>query len=325
MRDISDDELVSVMVPVYFGEKYVVDCLESIRNQTYPNIELLISDDCSMDESFEVINDWVRIHKERFVRCEVSRHDQNVGISKNYNYLLKKAKGKYLKSIAYDDLFMEDAIEKEVGFLKDNPDDVAVYANAYIIKADDHYPLSKGKKYELFFCNKPNYQGEMSDALFNGSFIPAPTVMLKMETLEKYGFYREDLAFEDWEYWLRITTGGGNIGYLDHPVVGYRMLEFSASHFGTGKDEEARYKTTIESEIKILDNYKDKVNNSSMDAYWNRTLKFCIDRGYDGIIKDINNNVSFCMQPMTRLMLVSKRMGVYKILKKIWFQTKHGR
>lgn len=324
MRNMNT-ELVSVMVPVYNGEKYVLDCLESILSQTYPNIEVLISDDCSKDGSFEIITDWVNRNKNQFKRCEAFRNAKNMGISKNYNCLLKKAKGKYLKSIAYDDMLMEDTIEKEVEFLIENKSVAAVYANAYIIGADDHYPLEEKERYDLFFEEEPKYQGKMADKLFRGSFIPAPTVMLKAETVERFGLYREDLAFEDWEYWLRITTGGGVIGYIDCPIVGYRMLEFSASHFGIGKEEEERYQTTIDSEILILNNYKDKVDDSGMDEYWNRTLKLCIDKGYDGIIDNIQKNVTFKIQPITRLMFISKKMGMYNILKKIWMVAKHGR
>lgn len=323
MRSIND-ELASIMVPVYNEENYIEDCLNSIYSQTYRDIELLIANDCSTDRTLEIIREWIDKHKERFVECKVFQNKTNLGISKNFNLLLREARGKYLKSLAGDDMLMPDAIEKEVGYFKENPDADIVYANALMIGPQDRYPLDRLKTFKYFFETVPQYENGIAEALFKADVIPAPTVMLVSRTIERFGLYREDLVFEDWEYWLRLATSGGTIGYMDYPVVGYRELEISGSHYGKGREEEKRYNRIIDSEVRLLNDYKDKVKDASMDGYWNRTLKLCIDRGYKNTIKSILKSQKIRLEPVTRMMLVSYRLHLYRYMSRIWMRAKHG-
>lgn len=319
-----NQELVSVMVPVRNEEDYISDCLNSIFSQSYQNIELLIGEDCSTDNTLEIIQSWVKEHSSRFVRCEVFAHEKNYGITKNFNSLLKMAKGKYLKSIAGDDIIMPDGIKDEVEFYCHNPETDILYANAYIIHACDKYPLKNTENYKLFYDKIPVYEDGLTEALFRGDVIAAPTVMLTDQTIKKFGLYDETLAFEDWEYWLRVATGDGNINYLNSPVVGYRKLEFSDSHHGKGKEEEKKYNRILESEEKLLLKYRPLMKNKSMDEYWNRTLKYCIDRDYNQTVKTILKTKEFNLDPRSKLMVFSYRTHTYWLTSKIWMKIRHG-
>jgi alpha-1,3-rhamnosyltransferase len=80
-----EQPLVSVRVITYNSSKTVIETLDSIYNQTYPNIELIISDDCSKDDTVAICREWVNQHKERFARTEILTVPQNTGVSANIN------------------------------------------------------------------------------------------------------------------------------------------------------------------------------------------------------------------------------------------------
>ena len=176
----------------------------------------------------------------------------------------------------------------------------------------------------MFYDKIPVYEDGLTEALFRGDVIAAPTVMLTDQTIKKFGLYDETLAFEDWEYWLRVATGDGNINYLNSPVVGYRELEFSDSHHGKGKEEEKKYNRILESEEKLLLKYRPLMKNKSMDEYWNRTLKYCIDRDYNQTVKTILKTKEFNLDPRSKLMVFSYRTHTYWLTSKIWMKIRHG-
>lgn len=98
-----DFPLVTIIVITYKSADYVIDTLESISQQTYKNIELIISDDRSPDNTLEICESWIEKHKNRFSNTIVTKTDRNGGICYNYNNGLKMATGKWIKYIAGDD------------------------------------------------------------------------------------------------------------------------------------------------------------------------------------------------------------------------------
>ncbi len=108
--------LVSVVVPCYNHEKYVKETIESIINQTYKNIELIVIDDGSKDNSVQVIQEMADKHGFTFV------HRPNKGLSATLNEGIRLSKGKYFCAIASDDILMLEKIEKQVTFMEANPE-----------------------------------------------------------------------------------------------------------------------------------------------------------------------------------------------------------
>lgn len=105
--------LVSVVIPMFNHERYIVQCLNSIASQRYNRIELLIIDDGSTDESFTAASKWLDRHCSRFERCEI-RRQPNKGIPRTLNTLIEVSHGKYIYLIASDDMAAPDAISKLV-------------------------------------------------------------------------------------------------------------------------------------------------------------------------------------------------------------------
>ena len=112
--------LVSVIVITYNSAQYVLQTLESIKRQTYKNIELIVSDDRSSDNTISICKDWVIENKHIFRNVKVLQTPSNGGICHNYNYALQQANGEWIKYIAGDDILEDNCIERFVANIKPN-------------------------------------------------------------------------------------------------------------------------------------------------------------------------------------------------------------
>src|SRR5690606_12047202 len=106
--------LVSVVVITYNSAKYVLATLESIKAQTYQNIELIVSDDCSNDDTVEICRSWMVENCERFIRTELITTEKNKGIPANCNRGVTASQGLWIKIIAGDDLLLPNCISHNV-------------------------------------------------------------------------------------------------------------------------------------------------------------------------------------------------------------------
>jgi glycosyltransferase involved in cell wall biosynthesis len=106
--------LVSVCIPAYNNAAYIKDTIDSVLHQTYPNLELVICDDKSTDNTVEVIE------KIKDDRIKLYKNEKNLGMSGNWNHCLSKCSGDFIKLICADDMLAETALEKEVNALIQN-------------------------------------------------------------------------------------------------------------------------------------------------------------------------------------------------------------
>lgn len=131
MSDTSET-LVSIGVPVWNGENYLREALDSIARQTYRNLEVLISDNGSADATEAIAREFVR----RDSRFSYVRHAENLGASANFNYCVHNTSGSLFKWVAHDDLIEESYVEKCVGALSADPDAVMAYTHTVKIDAE---------------------------------------------------------------------------------------------------------------------------------------------------------------------------------------------
>ena len=89
--------LVSVFIVTYNSSDYIIEALDSVRNQTYPNIELVVSDDCSTDNTVPLVKDWMKSYGSCFSRTEIVVAPKNQGIPSNYNRAVNACHGEWLK------------------------------------------------------------------------------------------------------------------------------------------------------------------------------------------------------------------------------------
>ena len=216
-----DQPLVTVISLCYNNGRFVVQGLESVRNQTYKNIQHLIADDCSQDDSVAVIEEWIRKHN---YKCTFIKRAKNLGICKGLNELLKLAKGKYFSGVS-DDVWLPEKTERQVQILENSPEEVGVvYSNTFQI---DEY----GNELPGMGIQDPKailvpHEGFMFDRLWEENRIPALTALTRRECFTQVGTYDENLYFEDWDMWLRISRKFRFV-YDNKPSAKYRIISTS--------------------------------------------------------------------------------------------------
>jgi alpha-1,3-rhamnosyltransferase len=108
--------LVSIVIITYNSAKYVLETLESVKAQTYEKIELVISDDCSTDDTVEVCQRWIEENKDRFIATKIVTVAKNTGVAPNCNRGVRASKGEWLKLCAGDDLLLPECIQDNLQF-----------------------------------------------------------------------------------------------------------------------------------------------------------------------------------------------------------------
>src|SRR2546423_132834 len=196
-----DRPLVSVLVVCYNHARYVEECLDSVLNQTYENIELIIIDDSSQDDSASVIQRWLVTNN---FTATFFRHHQNTGICKTFNAALQRANGVYICVLAADDVYLPHKIEDQVRILENLPTKVGVvYSDAWQMDANGNPLAEKFIEAHRRFQVMP--EGNLFSVLLEGNFIPALATTIRRECFETVGPYDEELVYEDFDMWLRIA------------------------------------------------------------------------------------------------------------------------
>jgi glycosyltransferase involved in cell wall biosynthesis len=211
--------LVTVMALCYNHERFVLECLESIRAQTFQDFRLIITDDASTDRSAELISGWIGRHRPD---ATFIRHTQNRGLCATLNEALTTVSTKYLAKIATDDLWMPEKLERQSTIMESLPDKVAVlYGDAYQIdEAGTLLPERFLKAYRIV-GDPPT--GDLFPRLVQRNFIPSLTTMIRMDCLREVGGYDERLAYEDWDMWLRISQRY-EFAFFDYVSAKYRIV-----------------------------------------------------------------------------------------------------
>ena len=111
------DPLVSIVVATFNSSSTIIETLDSIAAQTYRNIELIVTDDCSKDNTVEKVQKWDIQNRNIFVDCKIITHPINTGVSPNFNRGVLASSGIWVKTIAGDDTFRPDAIQKYVEYV----------------------------------------------------------------------------------------------------------------------------------------------------------------------------------------------------------------
>jgi glycosyltransferase involved in cell wall biosynthesis len=126
---------VSIGLPVFNGDRYLADVLECLLSQSYPHLELIISDNASTDKTAEIC----QVYKSRDSRIQYIRHAKNRGAAWNYNQVVGLAQGEYFKWAAHDDLYHPEFLLKCVSVLDQNPDAVLCYSHIADIDDGGHF------------------------------------------------------------------------------------------------------------------------------------------------------------------------------------------
>jgi glycosyltransferase involved in cell wall biosynthesis len=216
--------LVSVICLSYNHEAYVVEALNSVINQTYPNIELLIADDYSTDHSVGKIQDWLKNHPNVFFLA----NEKNFGNTKTFNQLAKKARGEFIIDLAADDILLPNCIEKQVNAFQNSN-----YKNLGIVYGNLVEINENGNFIRNYYTEEDHPEsGDIYKMVVGRTTkICSVSSMIKKSVLEKLGYYDENLAYEDLDLWIR-TSRDYEFEYIPEILAKKRVLSHSlSSHF----------------------------------------------------------------------------------------------
>lgn len=224
------EPLVSVVVITYNSSKYVLETLDSIQAQRYGNIELIVTDDCSPDNTVEVCQKWIEQNKGRFGRTELITVEKNTGISGNCNRGLYAARGEWVKVIAGDDLLEEDCVSEYVSFTQSDPSIryVSCKITVFSEKERKHEPVSAP---DSFF--QVGAERQLRYLLAKGNFIVGASVFLHVASTRELGGFDERFPMiDDYPLFIKICGAGYKFHLLDKPLVRYRVHEGNISLSG---------------------------------------------------------------------------------------------
>ena len=219
--------LVTIGIASYNNAHYIEQMLDSVRNQTHPLVELVVVDDCSTDNSVEVITNWLARtnYPATFIR-----HERNQGIVRTFSDCRAHSHGEYVSWVGSDDVLHPTmAAETVAEFERQGTDCGAVYGDCQIID-------SKGKViapsflqfFDPSFADNPP-QGNLIVPLLKGFYLPALTTTIRHSALDKVGEYDLSLYSEDLDMWLRLSRHF-RFAYLPGSLGGYRVHNASAIH-----------------------------------------------------------------------------------------------
>jgi len=222
---MQNDCLVTVICLCYNHAEFVEEALNSVINQTYKNIELIIADDYSTDNSVQVIKNWLKTYPE----IAFISNNKNLGNTTTFNKCLKLAKGNYIIDLAADDILLPETIEKQLrGFA------TSVFKNVGIVYGNMEL-ISNDKRHLDFFLPVDSHHkrinsqplGDIYIGLLNGNnSMGAVASMVKREVFDTLNGYDENLCYEDYDFWIRASRIF-SIDYIDYILIQKRILEDS--------------------------------------------------------------------------------------------------
>ncbi len=214
---------ISVVMPVYNGEEFLTEAIESVLNQTYKDFEFLILYDKSSDSSFEIIQKYVVLDSRvKLVEC------QGTGILGALNKGIKLSKGDFIARMDADDICLPERFKKQIKYMKEG--DLDICGGDFII--------INNNKTSIKHVKVPKTKSEIILTMgFNVPFAH-PTVMMRKEFLSKnkllFGLNGKKYA-EDLDMWIVMLSKGAIFGNLNEEVLKYRMLKTSLSRVNSKK------------------------------------------------------------------------------------------
>lgn len=235
----SELPLVSVIIPCYNHEKFIQESIQSVMDQTYSRMELIVIDDGSKDNSVQKIEEMRSACESRFEHFQFIFRE-NRGLSRTLNQGLSLAHGDYFSTVASDDIMLPEKTVTQLDVFKKDPLITAVFgAHQYIDDESKVVSVKKGAYREFSF----------QEIFYHQHDIPASSQMIRLSSLRDIGGYNENTKVEDWDLWLRLTESGAKLVYIPDVIVGYRMHDNNLS-----KDKSLMFNEVFN----IVQRYKDK-------------------------------------------------------------------
>lgn len=215
---------VSVVVITYNSSKTVIDTLNSIKNQTYPNIELIITDDKSNDNTIKICEDWLKVYGDRFVNYKLLKSEINTGVAGNNNRGMRATTCEWIKTIAGDDMLVPTALDEFVSYIDENPDVRVCMSNLELFSNEGPIPLQVYNDYDYCYnCLSEPYDLQLK-RIKRELKLAGPGLFIQRSLFNEIGGFSEEYPLgEEWPFYYKIIKGGNRIYAIDKKLVLYRI------------------------------------------------------------------------------------------------------
>lgn len=205
--------MISIIMGIYNCEKTLVEALESIRNQTYKEWELIMCDDGSTDNTYKIAQEYIQ--KNSKYKFKLIKHSTNKGLNQTLNDCLKEASGEYIARMDADDISLPTRLEKEMNEFEKDPNLSVV--GCTMIHFDENGDWGTAKYSKIY--------PEKKDLVYGTIHSHATCVIKKeaMEAVSGYSVGKNLLRVEDWHLWIKIYASGRYGKNLDEPL--YKMRD----------------------------------------------------------------------------------------------------
>jgi glycosyltransferase involved in cell wall biosynthesis len=293
---------VSVAVISYNSEKTIIETLNSILQQSYGtrNIELIISDDGSSDNTVLITDSWIKLHENSFERVNFIKHSINNGVSKNCNSAWKECTCEWIKTIAADDVLLDNCLSDNVKHIRENSEIKILFSIMMTFDAETLLPLGNQPAESRFDFFKMN-ASQQYKVLLTNSFNCAPSSFINRETLSSVGYADERFMFiEDLPLWLRFTSASIPLRFMKKETVKYRIgnsLTSSGEKFvniNFLKQKKELYKILIFPSLSVKDYFY--IFDKSVDVY-SQLLIAKITKNKKGSLSNLLSRTSYLLRP----------------------------
>lgn len=221
---------ISVIMPAYNASKYIGKAIISVIKQNYSNLELIIIDDCSSDNTSEIIQQF----QKNYENIVYIKMENNSGVAKTRNKGLSIASGQYIAFLDSDDVWLEDKLTKQINIFKENKGIPFTYTAINIINEKDEI-VKKAKKIKT----KATYK-----ILLRNTYVATSTVIIDREVTGDFLMPLRKSA-EDYSLWLMLLKNFGMAKGINEALVNYRKTENSLS---ANKMKEIKYFMQVQRE-----------------------------------------------------------------------------
>lgn len=237
------EPLVSICIPAYNSARFIERTIRSALEQTYSNIEVVVVDDCSKDDTVsvvEAINDS---------RIKLYRNEQNLGMTGNWNKCIRMSGGEYVKLIPADDVIYPDAVSKSMNILMDNDDVSLVIVGTDLVDNDDKVigAYAHWKKSGIF----PGKRIAKKSVMWNNFFGNPVCALFRKSDFEKTGGFDPDIPYIlDFDLWLGLSALG-NVAFIKEKLSAFRVRKDSNTGILVG----SRGKDYTAEHVRLLDKH----------------------------------------------------------------------
>lgn len=260
---------LSVVMSVYNAGDYLYKAVDSILNQTFQDFEFIIIEDCSTDNSLQILEEYA----EKDSRIILIKKDKNKGVKgfiENLNIGLEKAKGKYIARMDNDDISLPDRFEKQIALLENDPELFIVGSSLEMIDEND-------TTIKIFPALPDN--DSIKNTMFKNIALYHPSLMFRNENVH----YREKMvSCEDYDLYFRLMLENKKMANIPEPLFKYRVLSSSMSR----KDKTfTRWMMVEKARTFYLENKKS--GKDSYDSFDPEDIQKITDINYKNTLKDL--------------------------------------